>query len=122
MDFSSGRRGAKIAGMQGVHDMGGLPAGPVDRAEHDPSHFEKCVDALLHLLVHPARRVIRVDELRRAIEALEPARYDSLTYYQKWMDAMARLLIEKGVLSAEEIERRQAEVAIEIAAELEAGR
>jgi hypothetical protein len=131
MDFSSGGRGVKISAMSSardhadpapaghdrpVHDMGGLAAGPVDRVEHDPSHFEKCVDALLNLLVHPSRRVIRVDELRRAIEALGPERYDSLTYYQKWMDAMTRLLVEKGVLGAEEIARRQAAIEAELAA------
>jgi hypothetical protein len=33
------------------HDMGGLPAGPVDRSEHDYALWEKRVDAILVTLV-----------------------------------------------------------------------
>ena len=39
--------------MRGVHDLGGLPAGPVDRTEHERSDFEQRVDALSRLLAYP---------------------------------------------------------------------
>ena len=52
------------------HDMGGLPAGPVDQDQHDKSPWEKRVDALMRLLSDEQRRLLRVDELRRAIEDL----------------------------------------------------
>ena len=32
------------------HDMGGLPAGPVERNEHDYALWEKRVDAIMILL------------------------------------------------------------------------
>jgi hypothetical protein len=35
---------------RGHHDMGGLPAGPVERAEHDYADWERRVDALMILL------------------------------------------------------------------------
>ena len=33
------------------HDMGGLPAGPVERSEHDYALWEKRVDAMLIVAV-----------------------------------------------------------------------
>ena len=34
----------------GPHDVGGLPDGPVDRHEHELSHWEWRVDAMVRLL------------------------------------------------------------------------
>ena len=56
--------------MPGPHDMGGRPAGPIDLAEHVFGDFESQIDALIMLLAGGGARVIRVDELRRAIESL----------------------------------------------------
>ena len=56
--------------MRGHHDIGGLQAGRVEPTEHDYALWEKRVDALLQLLSAPARRLMRVDELRRAPGAL----------------------------------------------------
>ena len=94
--------------MADAHDMGGLPAGPVDRAEHDNTFFEKRVDALLRLLSDNDRRIIRVDEMRRGIESLPD--YAKLTYYERWVKSAEILLKEKGVLSAEEIAQRIADI------------
>jgi hypothetical protein len=95
---------------RGVHDVGGLPAGPVDVAEHDHAFWEKRVDALLVLLASPQRRVITVDELRRGIEQLGPGQYDKLTYYERWISSIADALLERGVLTIDELGRKLAEV------------
>jgi hypothetical protein len=92
------------------HDMGGLQAGPVDRTEHDYAPWEKRVDAILRLLSDPERRIVRVDELRRGIEELGPGAYDELTYYERWIASITNLLIEKGVISIDELGRKMAEV------------
>lgn len=92
------------------HDMGGLPAGPVDRAEHDHAPWEKRVDALMRLLSDSKRRVMTVDELRRGIEELGPGVYDQYSYYERWMASIANILIEKGVITIDELGRRMAEV------------
>lgn len=98
--------------MRQHHDMGGQPAGAIDREEHELTQFDRRVDALMMLLTDSKRKVIRVDELRRGIESLSPEDYDRLTYYQKWLMSMRNLLVEKGVLSeaalAERIERLRA--------------
>ena len=96
--------------MRGYHDLGGRAASPIDRAERDPEPWEKRVDALMQLLSAPDRRIIRVDELRRAIEGLGAEEYDRLGYYERWITAIARLLLEKGVLTTDELGRKLDEV------------
>jgi hypothetical protein len=97
--------------MRAMHDLGGVEpfaSQPIDQTEHELSHFDKSVDALMYLLSHPGRRIIHVDELRRAIESLTAKQYESLGYYEKWLLAMRNLLIEKQVLTPAEIEAKLA--------------
>jgi nitrile hydratase subunit beta len=89
--------------MQRVHDRGGWPdAGPIDRSEHEYTLWEKRTDALMRLLT--SHGVMRVDELRRAIESIDPATYEQIGYYERWITAIESLMIEKGILTHEEIE------------------
>ena len=95
--------------MSSVHDRGGRPdPGPIDRSEHEPAWWEKRVDAMVMLLAHPSRRLITIDEHRRAIESLEAGRYETLPYYAKWLLALETLCVEKGLLTREEIDRKVA--------------
>jgi Nitrile hydratase beta subunit len=96
--------------MRRHHDMGGEPAGPVERTEHDPVLWEKRVDAILRLLTRPSRKIMTVDELRRGVEGLGPGAYDELSYYQRWIASIVENLLEKGVLTVDELGRRLAEV------------
>jgi len=96
--------------MRGHHDMGGLPAGPVEPSEHDYALWEKRVDALMTLLSEPKRQLLRVDELRRNIEALPPDAYDRMSYYERWISAIAHTLLQRGVITADELGRRIAEI------------
>jgi hypothetical protein len=92
--------------MRHVHDRGGWPdAGPVERAEHDYSMWEKRTDAMLRILTRD-RHIIRVDELRRAIESIPPMDYETMSYYERWITAIETLIIEKGLLTREDIDRR----------------
>jgi hypothetical protein len=92
--------------MRHVHDRGGWPdAGPVERAEHDYAMWEKRTDAMLRILTRD-RHIIRVDELRRAIESIPPKDYETMSYYERWITAIETLIIEKGLLTREEIDRR----------------
>ena len=100
--------GAEESGMRQHHDMGGLPAGPVARQEHDYALWEKRVDALMVLLSE--RRLLRVDELRRNIEALAPDAYDKMSYYERWISAITHTLLQRGVLTSDELGRAMAEI------------
>jgi hypothetical protein len=96
--------------MRRHHDMGGEPAGPVEHGEHAYAPWEKRVDALLRLLSDRKRRILTVDELRRGIEGLGPGAYDEMTYYQRWIASITENLIEKGVITVDELGRAMAEV------------
>ncbi len=91
---------------RGVHDLGGVPAGPIDKTAHESSLFEKRVDALMILMSHPDRRVISVDELRRGIESFPPQEYIELAYYERWVLALKKIMLEKNILSEDEISER----------------
>ena len=95
---------------RGVHDMGGDPAGPVDTHEHTPTLTERRIDAMMVLLRDQKRHLWLTDENRRTIEAMAPEHYEASGYYARWVEAMRSLLIEKGVVTAAEVEARLAEV------------
>ncbi len=103
------------AGGRAVHDVGGLPGGPIDRAEHDPSHYERRVDALVMLLA--GHGAFRVDALRRMVESYAEQEYDSTGYYDRWVVAVRNLLVEQELLSRDEIEARVAAVRARLQAE-----
>lgn len=86
--------------MAHTHDLGGLPAGPIDRTEHELTFFDKRVDALYVLLTGPAKAAFTFDEVRRTIEGLPEAEYLGLSYYERWLKAIALLLVEKGLVEA----------------------
>ena len=104
--------------MRGPQDLGGLPAGPVDPAahDHDPTHWEKRIDAMMMLLFDPKRQLARVDESRRMQEALGED-YHKYPYYERWLQAISWLMLEKGVFSQEELETKQREVRARLEAE-----
>ncbi len=97
--------GTDRAGSRGVHDVGGLDFGAIDRSDHTPTTFERRVDALMLLMIGPSG-AFRVDALRRAIEAYNETDYAHLTYYEKWVRALRILLVEQGVLTDEQIDAR----------------
>ena len=88
--------------------MGGLPAGKVDRGEHDYADWERRVDAMAVLLNR--RRRLTVDERRRAIETLTPQAYDALSYYERWVVALGQTLIQRGVITSAELAKKMLEV------------
>jgi hypothetical protein len=93
--------------MRGPHDIGGLPLGPVDPAPHDPSDWDRAVDGTFVAL--SAKGLTRADELRRVIETMGEAG-QHLPYYERWCAALSRLVVEKGLLSQDEIDARVAAI------------
>ena len=94
--------------MRGPHDVGGLPAGPVDIAPHDMTFWEKQIDAMNQLLAQKGIR--KTDENRRYVESLGHDVYNTLSYYERWTAALARVLIDKGVLTQDEVDAKVAQV------------
>ena len=90
-----------MSGYRGIHDIGGLPAGEVVPAEHDYALWEKRVDAMMVLLSR--KNLLTVDELRRNIESLGADAYDKMSYYERWIYAITQTLIQRGVISVDEL-------------------
>ena len=91
-----------------VHDRGGWPgAGPITKAEHELTMWEKRTDAIRGAL--GAKGLIWTDEMRCTIESIAPGEYEKLSYYERWIVAIKSLMIEKGILTPEEIDRKIAE-------------
>jgi nitrile hydratase len=86
--------------------MGGSPGGSIDRDQHEVEDWERLADAINGAL--GAKGFQSTDELRRAIESLEE--YRDLSYYERWVAATEKLLLEKGILSSEEIDERAASI------------
>lgn len=86
----------------GAHDMGGAPAGGIDRTEHEPTFFDQRVDAI-YVLLSGRKGVLRTDELRRTIESFGVSDYLGLSYYERWLKAIALLLVEKGIASPDQL-------------------
>ena len=96
--------------MPKVHDRGGWPTDEeINREEHVLSDWERRVDAIHNVLSEKGLR--RTDEMRRAIESLEPATYESLSYYERWTAALEILLLEKGVITRQELDHKFDELA-----------
>jgi hypothetical protein len=102
------RKMSEVAGPRMHHDMGGLPAGEVKPAEHDYEHWERRVDALAVILGRTG--TLTVDERRKAIESLPPDCYDRMSYYERWTAAMAQTLLQRGLITTEELARKMAEI------------
>jgi Nitrile hydratase beta subunit, N-terminal len=101
--------------MRGPHDIGGLPAGPVDTTPHDPTFWEKQIDAINLLLAQKGIR--RTDENRRYIESLGDDAYNTLTYYERWTAAVTRILIDKGLITQDEVDAKVAQVRAKLGAD-----
>ena len=99
-------------GMRGHHDMGGERGGRVTPEEHDYELWERRVDALMMILggIRGPKRLITVDELRKNIERLPPEAYEAMNYYDRWVSSITQTLIQRGVITTEELARKMAEV------------
>jgi nitrile hydratase beta subunit-like protein len=92
--------------MTGVHDMGGSPGGPVHKSQHETEDWERLADAVNIAL--GIKGLKTTDEHRRAMESLE--NYRELGYYERWVAATEKLLVEKGILTRKEVDERSAEI------------
>jgi nitrile hydratase subunit beta len=96
--------------MNGPHDMGGMHGfGPVVREENEPvfhEDWERIVYGMQRAI--RVRGLINIDESRHGIERMPPAEYLAASYYERWLASLERNLVEKGVISREELDIRTA--------------
>lgn len=90
--------------MRGYHDIGGKAAGLVPKLELPWMHWEKQTEAVRDLLGDGTRRVVSLDEMRRGFESFGAEKYSRYSFYRRRLEAMIEILIEKGVITREEID------------------
>ena len=94
--------------MDGIHDLGGRQGfGPVRHAADAPTFhaaWERRANALYGLAVRHG--IFNMDEYRHAIERMEPRHYMAAGYYERTLTSLATLLVEKGIVTREELEQR----------------
>ena len=92
--------------MSRVNDVGGVQGfGPVQREQAEPpfhADWEAHVFALNGALIK--RGVYNLDEFRDAQERMPPAEYLAASYYERWFAAICTLLVEKGAVTAADLD------------------
>ena len=95
--------------MNGIHDMGGMHGfGRVEREENEPvfhAEWEKHLYAL-----NRSRGMLgyNIDGMRHGVQRMAPQHYLTASYYERWLFSLELNLVEKGVLTREEIDARAA--------------
>ena len=92
--------------MNGIHDLGGMHGfGPVNPEPNEPvfhHEWERRAFALTMAAGFLGRW--NIDMGRYAREQMPPAEYLATTYYEHWLYGLERLLVDRGLASAKELE------------------
>ena len=94
--------------MDGMHDMGGRQGFGAVRYTQNAQAFHADWEVRANSLYAFAvrRGIFNMDEYRHAIERMEPRHYLAASYYERSLTSLATLLVEKGVVTHEELEQR----------------
>ena len=89
--------------MSRVNDVGGMHGfGPLEIEAGEANEFhhewEARVFAINGALLR--RGAYTLPEFRHTIERMDPAAYLEASYYERWLYAIEKLLIEKGIVDA----------------------
>ncbi len=99
--------------MNGVHDMGGMhgfgPIAPEPENSEELFHAEWEKRAFALTLAAGFLGQWNIDEARHARESLEPALYTRASYYEKWFEAVCKQVVDKGLVTPEELASGKAE-------------
>jgi len=98
-----------------ANDIGGLPADPIVRSEHELEPWEKRCHALADVL--DFHKIINTEEKRRGVEALGSEMVGKLSYYERWIVAFANLLYQKQILHPTDLALKMDEVAARFSSE-----
>lgn len=94
--------------MDGIHDLGGMDGfGPIDHSSSEPTFHEEWAGIVFATaLTMMAQGLFTMDRFRHAIERLDPGWYLDLSYYEHWLAAMEKLVVETGTIDADSLSAR----------------
>ncbi|MGB1548576.1 MAG: hypothetical protein ACPHIA_08625 [Alphaproteobacteria bacterium] len=98
--------------MSGVHDLAGRPGfGPIVREADEPVFHEEWERRMFAVMMATfASGEFNLDEFRYAIEQMAPKEYLESSYYEHWLFAVERLLVQKGLISEAELRAMRAKI------------
>jgi len=101
--------------MNGAHDLGGMDGfGPIAPERNEPVfHDEWERRAFALTLAMGYYGLWNIDMSRYARERMDPAAYLRSSYYEHWLHGLETLLVEQGLITREELDAREAELARE---------
>jgi len=93
--------------MDGLHDLGGRQGFGAIQYQFGGPVYHSQWSARVHALSSLARKlhIFNMDEYRHAIERMAPRHYIGASYYERVLTGTATLCVEKGLVSASELER-----------------
>jgi nitrile hydratase len=94
--------------MDGMHDLGGKQGFGKVRHTVNAAAFHAPWEVRANSLYAFAVRcgIFNMDEYRHAIERMDPRHYLAASYYERSLTGTATLLVEKGLVTREELDRR----------------
>ena len=95
--------------MNGVHDLGGMHGfGPVEPEANEPV-FHQRWEARTHAIAKALGSCGKwnIDYGRHERELIPPAEYLRMSYYEKWLTALAGQIVKVGLVTREELESGQ---------------
>jgi nitrile hydratase len=93
---------ARITGVDGVHDLGGMHGfGPVP-IEVDEPLFHEAWEGRVWRMLGTVMAHTTIDRVRFTIEQMPPAEYLASSYYERWLWAIDHLAMEQGLLDSDD--------------------
>lgn len=92
--------------MKSVNDIGGENWGEIPMTDEPMQDWALLATALGNVLGPRGAKLVTLHEVRRAREDLGPERYHTLGYFERSLQGLHDILVEKGVLSDDEIKTR----------------
>jgi nitrile hydratase len=94
--------------MNGVHDLGGMHGfGPIPYEKDEPVFHEPWEGRFYGLRRSLGTTLFAsTDGFRASLERMEPARYLALSYYERWLAVTEEALLQKGLVTADELRAR----------------
>ena len=96
--------------MNGAHDLGGMQGlGPIRYEKNEPV-FHAAWESRVYAMTRAMRafRKWNIDAWRNDIELLPPTDYFRLTYYEKWLAALEKQVVQYGLVTREELQTGKA--------------
>ena len=90
--------------MNGVHDLGGMHGfGPVLVEPDEPVFHARWEGHVRAMMQRTVGRYYNLDEFRHAMERMPSDEYLRASYYERWLHGVETLLVEKGVITRDEL-------------------